>query len=289
MYHLITGTATEPTAQDIKGANVILGKHSAHTWTYQYQNTISGIPRYKKMGCSVCDGIANPQKIIMKGDLNGDNKVGAADATMAFRYVAQVNTSLNQDQKFAGDLNNTGNAAPVIRIADATRIFRYVAEITTVLSPPAPGGISSSSSSVAPLSRGGSCTVKAQTKVISAGTTTVTIDITTQNRTVPIDGFVFTVSYDPAKLAFVSGTRGATVPSVGSFSAAKVADESKVAVAFTGEDSITANGTLATLTFTVLNSTAGTVCDLIIGETDFCDDEMSSVAMTEIDGVIYIN
>lgn len=47
-------TATSPASADIKGAKVIVGTHSSHTWAYKSYS----VGKHKKY-CSVCDGYTN--------------------------------------------------------------------------------------------------------------------------------------------------------------------------------------------------------------------------------------
>ena len=62
-----------------------------------------------------------------KGDVNGDGKIDARDATMVLttsvRIALDKDTGLNEEQKAAADVNGDG----LINAADASSILRYAA------------------------------------------------------------------------------------------------------------------------------------------------------------------
>lgn len=56
MYGYSTGTATGPTASDIKGMQVITGSHTTHTWGYKYYTTNTYGQHVHAKYCTVCNG-----------------------------------------------------------------------------------------------------------------------------------------------------------------------------------------------------------------------------------------
>ncbi len=62
----------------------------------------------------------------MKGDLNGDDNVTAADARIALRISAQIDTA-TQEILVVADTNSDG----IITAADARKILRVSASLDT--------------------------------------------------------------------------------------------------------------------------------------------------------------
>ena len=69
-------------------------------------------------------GIKKPAPKVVKGDVDGDGKITAADARKALRAASQLET-LTETQKKAADVNNDGK----VTAADARTILRQAANL----------------------------------------------------------------------------------------------------------------------------------------------------------------
>jgi len=79
-----------------------------------------GFPVMRRLALSYAPtGAAPPVVVVVKGDLNGDGKVGIPDASIALRFAVGIGTP-TPDQLSAGDVNGNGR----IDITDATKILR---------------------------------------------------------------------------------------------------------------------------------------------------------------------
>lgn len=56
MYGYETRTVTSPTSIDRKGAQLITGQHTTHTWGYRYYSTLSGGANRHVKYCTQCNG-----------------------------------------------------------------------------------------------------------------------------------------------------------------------------------------------------------------------------------------
>lgn len=79
-----------------------------------------GLPVMRRLALSYAPVSAvPPPAAVVKGDLNGDGKVGIPDASIALRFAVGIGTP-TADQLSAGDVNGNGR----IDITDATKILR---------------------------------------------------------------------------------------------------------------------------------------------------------------------
>ncbi len=69
----------------------------------------------------------NEYKIIKVGDVNGDGRVTAKDATQILKYVVKL-IDLNDEQKNAADINKDGN----VTAKDATLILKHVVKLINI-------------------------------------------------------------------------------------------------------------------------------------------------------------
>ena len=76
--------------------------------------------------CTVC-GVKVEERDIAKGDINGDGNINAADARLALRFSARLET-LTEEQQIVADVNNDNK----ITAADARIILRVSAKLETL-------------------------------------------------------------------------------------------------------------------------------------------------------------
>ena len=63
------------------------------------------------------------------GDVSGDGKIDAGDATNILAYVIGKSSSIDEDNKAIGDVNDDGN----VDAGDATNVLAYIIGKSSIL------------------------------------------------------------------------------------------------------------------------------------------------------------
>jgi hypothetical protein len=218
------------------------------------------------------------QKVAYLGDANGNGSYGALDAARISRVAVQLDSGFDPaamtDPLIVADVDNDG----VIRGFDAALVADKVAGFAVAEIPNIPAGVTIVSGPDPVVTLG-------SISLAPGATGTVTASIDSPGN---LQGFVFTIAFDPAKLDILSASLGSILPGGWSYSFNADEQPGRAKIVAYAADPLPANasgGTLLSLSVQALgNATAGNApLDL---EGSLNDGEL---LLTPVDGGVTIS